>query len=153
MVIFTKTRIMLIGHYFTKLTTKGRTALPKIFRKQIGNTAIAARWYEGCLVIVGEKQWGELLDKLTAKAAVITQSVRDTDRFILGSAFEIKFDSQGRFVIPRALREYAGLREEAVFMGLGDRVEVWDRQNWEDREELIQKHASSLVEKLANKGS
>lgn len=140
---------MLIGQYYTKLTQKGRCALPKNFRKELGEKAIIAKWYEGCLVIVGSGHWQELLTKLTGTSVVITQPVRDTDRFILGSAFEFETDLQGRFVIAKVLREYAGLRDEIVFVGLGARVEVWNVNTWRQREDYVQKHASELVEKLA----
>lgn len=143
---------MLLGHYITRLTTKGRTSIPAKFRKEIGNRAIVARWYEGCLVVVGIEEWKALLDKLTGKADIITQPVRDTDRFILGSAFEIRLDNQGRFVLPRVLREYASLSDEVVFVGLGDRVEVWSKKSWEDREKYIQEHAGKMIEDLARTG-
>lgn len=142
---------MLIGQYFTKVTEKGRCALPKTFRKQLGDKAIIAKWYEGCLVIVGGNRWEALLTKLTGKSEIITLPVRDTDRFILGSAFEFLTDSQGRFVIPKVLRDYAQLKEEAVFVGLGERIEVWNKNAWNEREAYIQKHATELVEKLAKK--
>jgi len=140
---------MLIGQYYTKLTEKGRCALPKKFRKLIGDKAIIAKWYEGCLVVVGRTSWVALLTKLTGKSEIITGPVRDTDRFILGSAFEFETDSQGRFVLPKVLRDYAALDEEIVFVGLGDRVEIWSKASWIEREEYIQKHASQMVEKLA----
>ncbi len=140
---------MLLGLYEAKLTDKGRLALPKKFRKQLGENVIIARWYETCLVVVGKKEWEELLSKLTGKAEFITRPVRDTDRFILGSAFEVDLDKQGRFVVPRLLKDYAGLRSEVVFLGLGNRVEIWSKKNWSVRENAIQKQAESLVEKIA----
>jgi MraZ protein len=140
---------MLVGQYIQKISTKGRTALPAKFRQVLGKDVIVAKWYEGCLVIVDGKSWQALLLKLTGKSEIITAPVRDTDRFILGSAFEVNLDNQGRFVIPKLLREYAGLAEEAVFVGLGDRVEIWDKKGWEERERYVQKHASEMVEKLA----
>ncbi len=140
---------MLFGQYTQKLSEKGRTALPAKFRKEIGKEAIVARWYEGCLVVVDKENWEEILRKLTGKAELITESVRDTDRFILASAYEIKFDVQGRFVIPRLLIEYAGLTEEIVFAGLGTRIEIWNKENWEKRDKYIQDEAGELIEKLA----
>jgi MraZ protein len=140
---------MLVGQYIQKISTKGRTAVPAKFRQALGQNVIVAKWYEGCLVIVDSKSWQALLLKLTGKSEVITAPVRDTDRFILGSAFEINLDNQGRFVIPKLLREYAGLTEQAVFVGLGDRVEVWDKKGWGEREKYVQKYAGEMVEKLA----
>jgi len=140
---------MLIGQYIARLTEKGRSSLPKRFREVIGDKAIVAKWYEECLVVVSTESWADLLQKLTGKSEIITAPVRDTDRFILGSAFEISLDSQGRFVIPRILREYANLKEEIVFVGLGDRVEMWDIKSWQEREKYVQENAPEMVEKLA----
>ena len=100
-------------------------------------------------MIVGQEEWSLLMNKLTGRSEIITQPVRDTDRFILGSAFEVELDDQGRMVIPKSLRDYAGLTSDVVFLGLGNRVEIWDKSVWEKREEYIQEHAEELVEKLA----
>ena len=143
---------MLVGQYIQKISDKGRTALPAKFRREIGKDAIVAKWYEGCLIVVDLKSWDELLLKLTGKSEIITAPVRDTDRFILGSAFEVSFDQQGRFVVPRALRDYARLVDEVVFVGLGNRIEVWNKKGWEKREKQVQEKASDLVEKLAREG-
>lgn len=140
---------MLIGQYIASLTEKGRTALPKRFREVIGDSVIVAKWYEGCLVVVDAPSWVELLQKLTGKSEIITAPVRDTDRFILGSAFEVELDAQGRFVIPKVLRDYAGLKSEIIFLGLGSRVEIWDKGAWEEREKYVQENAPEMIEKLA----
>ena len=142
---------MVIGQYLVKLTEKNRTALPKKFRNELGNAVIIARWYEGCLVIVSSKGWKALLDKLTGKSELITEPIRDTDRFILGSAFEVELDSQGRFVIPKILKDYANLNEEVTFVGLGDRVEVWNKNAWKEREVYVQENAAQMVEEVSNK--
>ncbi len=140
---------MFIGQYIQKLNEKGRTALPVKYRREIGENAIVARWYEGCLVIVGLGNWQSLIERLTGRSEIITAPVRDTDRFILGSAFDVRFDRQGRFVIPKLLRVYAGLKDEVVFVGLGNRVEVWDKDAWDKREKVVQETATELVEKLS----
>jgi MraZ protein len=140
---------MVIGQYLVKLTEKNRTALPKKFRDELGNEVIIARWYEGCLVVVSNKGWRALLDKLTGKSELITEPVRDTDRFILGSAFEVELDSQGRFVIPKILKDYANLTEEVVFVGLGDRIEVWNKNDWKEREIYVQENAAKMVEEVS----
>ena len=140
---------MLIGQYSVKLTAKNRAAVPKAFREALGKKIIIAKWYENCLVIVSQKNWQELMTRLTGRSEIITKPVRDTDRFILGSAFEAELDSQGRFVIPGSLKEFAGLEKEAVFIGLSERVEVWDKKAWQDAEQSIQEKSANLVEKLA----
>src|SRR3990172_8490032 len=116
---------MLLGHYFVRLTEKGRTAIPKRFKEEIGEDLILAKWYEGCVVVVGASIWEQLLNRLTAKTNFVTQPVRTIDRFVLGSAYEVKCDNQGRFVLPRVLIDYAKLGPVVVFVWLNDRVEIW----------------------------
>jgi MraZ protein len=142
---------MLIGQYFSKITLKNRISVPKKFRSEIGDKLIVAKWYEGCLVIVPEIRWKEILDKLTGKMEIITKAVRDTDRFILGSAYELELDAQGRFVIPAILKEYAGLSENVIFLGLGERIELWDEKSWKEKEKSVTVGAAESLESISDK--
>jgi len=142
---------MLLGSYSGILSPKRRTAIPKKFLEELGTKVIIAKWYEGCLVLVGISTWEALLQRITGEARIITGSVRDTDRFILGSAYELVPDEQGRVVIPTALTGYAGLTNDIVFLGLGDRVEIWSQEEWGKREDYIASHADKFLESIANK--
>jgi len=84
-----------------------------------------------------------------AEGPFVSRAVRDTTRFLLGSAFEIELDDQGRFVLPEALRTYAEIEKEAVFAGLGRWVEIWDGGRWVERQKYLDKRGSALAERLA----
>ncbi len=142
---------MLIGQYYSKITLKNRISLPKKFRNEVGERLIIAKWYEGCCVIVSESSWKEIMEKLTGRMEILTKAVRDTDRFILGSAFELELDFQGRFVIPGNLKEYAELTEDVVFLGLGNRIELWDAKIWSEKEKVIQESAEVALEKMTTR--
>ncbi len=141
---------MLIGSYLSVLGEKRRTAIPKKFLDELGRELVLAKWYEDCLVLVNKNFWNGLLDRLTGGSKVASLGVRDIERFILGSAFDIEPDDQGRIIIPEVLAIYAGLGKELIFLGLGDRVEVWDRETWEGKEKEVAKTSKEFVEKLAN---
>ncbi|MBU0569871.1 division/cell wall cluster transcriptional repressor MraZ [Patescibacteria group bacterium] len=140
---------MLIGQYLSKLTDKDRVAIPKKIRQELGEGLVIARWYENCLVLVSIDSWQKLLTRLTGKSKLITSPVRDIDRFILGLAFEIKLDAQGRFIMPKILLNYANIKEDVVFVGLGDRVEVWSIEEWQKLEASVEKKAAEAIEKIA----
>jgi MraZ protein len=140
---------MLIGTFSSNLTTGRRLAIPAKFREEIGGNFIVAKWYERCLVLVSNTGWEGLLNKLTGRSQIVTAPVRDTDRFIMGSAYELAADGQGRVVLPEALVDYAKLEGEVLFMGLGDRVEIWDKGLWLKREEYISENAAKMLEELA----
>ena len=93
---------MLVGHYQTKIDLKNRTAVPAKYRQVLGKKVVLAQWYENCLVIVSKDQWEALLEQIAQKSFIVSPA-RETDRFLLGNAFEIDLDSQGRFVVPPTL--------------------------------------------------
>lgn len=140
---------MLIGQYASKLTDKNRISVPRKFRNELGKSLIVARWYENCLVLVSDEYWEGFLQRLSGISGSITSPVRKVDRFILGSAYEVKLDNQGRFVVPDTLLDYAGIKGEVVFIGLRDRIEIWANESWKEIEATIQKEASEAIERIA----
>ena len=141
---------MLIGSYLSVLGEKRRTAIPKKFLDELGNELVLAKWYEDCLVLVKKNFWNRLLDRLTGGSKVASLGVRDIERFILGSAFDIEPDEQGRIIVPEVLAKFAGFGNELIFIGLGDRVEVWNRETWEIKEKEVAKTSKEFIENLAN---
>ena len=76
-------------------------------------------------------------------------AARDIERFILGSAFETDPDSQGRIIIPEILSSYAMLGNTIVFVGLGDRVEIWQKETWDKKSQELAKVTKEYIEELA----
>lgn len=138
---------MLVGHYIQNLSEKGRVALPAGFRKELGRSVILSRWYEQSLALFDMSSWKQTIDQATGGAS-ITSPGRDTERFLLGGAYEIELDSQGRFVVPKPLRDFAKLDSEVVFVGLGKRVEIWSKKLWTAREKYLSSHAEELIEEI-----
>lgn len=140
---------MLLGTYNIKVSSGHRVFIPAPLRSELGENLIIARWYEECLVLVSADSWKALYKRLTGSQKIMVEPIRGTERFILGSAYNLDLDDQGRVVIPENLVAYARLSEEISFLGLGDRVEIWDKQIWEEKQKILAKEASRLIEKLA----
>ena len=140
---------MLIGSYTGSLGARRRVAVPKKFVDQLGEAPILAKWYEDCLILVSSEFWENILSRLTGGSKIASLGIRDIERFILGSAFEVEPDKQGRIVIPENLSEYAGLGKELVFVGLGDRVEIWPKEIWDKKSKELAGITKEYVEELA----
>lgn len=138
---------MLVGQYIQKLSKKGRVALPSRFRKEVGERIILSRWYEGSLAIFGPEAWHEVVERVT-KDGILGVPLRVSERFLLGGAYEVILDEQGRFVVPPPLRNYAGMGDEVVFVGLGRRLEVWSRERWIEEEKKVLEKAEEMIEKV-----
>jgi transcriptional regulator MraZ len=144
---------MLIGSYIGVLGEKRRVAIPKKFIPELGERPIIAKWYEDCIILVNYGFWEALLDRLTGKSKVVSLGVRDIERFILGSAFEAEPDKQGRIIIPEVLSAYAGLKKEVMFIGLSDRVEIWNKEIWDKKANELSKTTKEYIEGVSKNGS
>jgi MraZ protein len=142
---------MILGRYYSQVSKKGRVALPSRFRKETGNRIILARWYDDCLVIVGLPQWEKLVARLIGQDEVVIRPIRSVERFILSTAFELVTDDQGRFVIPPTLRDAANIKENVVFLGLDERIELWDVATWEEQEKKVRSEANEVLEEISEK--
>ena len=140
---------MLLGTYPAKLATNHRIALPAQLRHELGDKLIIAKWYEERLVILAKSTLNSLLTRIIGTSSLITEPVRGSEHFIFSSAYELTPDDQGRIIIPEGLIAYARLPEDVYFLGVGDRVEVWGKQIWDEREKIIMKEAPSYIENLA----
>ena len=139
---------MLIGNYQTKLSVKGRVAFPSKLKKTLGSKLIITAGYEKSLMIVSKNNWQSVVGEITNRQLTL-EPARATDRFLLGSAYEVELDSQGRFIIPPYLKKYSGLEEEVVFIGVGNRVELWSLRKWQDYEQYLDKNIEKLGQKLS----
>ncbi len=138
---------MLIGQVDNKLDDKNRLSFPKKFRKELGDRLIITANMEGSLLVVSATRFKTLLEG-TENKPFIDRNVRETQRFLLGMANEIELDEKGRFILPAHLKEYAGIKSEAVFVGIYNRVEVWDKSRWE---EYNSKHLTKNIAEIAQK--
>jgi MraZ protein len=120
---------MFIGEYRHSVDAKGRVAIPARFRLQLEEGAVVVRWIEGCAAIFPRPAFEALAEKFTS-LPIANEQARAVSRFLFSSAFEVERDSQGRVVLPSAIREWAGLGSEAVIVGAGDRVDIWAPDRW-----------------------
>ena len=144
---------MLVGLYKSKLGSKRRVSFPKKFRKTLGDKLIVTRGYEGCLIVVDGSRWNEITKDVVG-GTFLDRKVRESGRFLLAGAHEIELDDQGRFVLPEDLYEYANLSKSekvAIFLGLGNWVEIWSSKQWSEHEEYIRKNGENIVQELADK--
>lgn len=139
---------MLIGQFSSRVDEKGRVAVPKKLRQELGEKLIITQGYERSLIVVAQHAWQELIAGTGDKPFIIG-SARDTSRFLFGSANEVELDTQGRFVIPPYLREFGTITDTAIFLGLGRYVEVWAEKTWKEYRQYLDKNITTIAQDLA----
>ena len=120
---------MLIGEYEHSLDAKGRLIMPAKIREDIGEKFIVTKGLDGCLFGFSQNEWNNFEEKLKT-LPLTNKNARDFVRFFLSGAIECEIDKQGRFLIASNLREYSSLEKEAVIIGVGTRIEIWNKDKW-----------------------
>ncbi|MDP2951717.1 MAG: division/cell wall cluster transcriptional repressor MraZ, partial [Chloroflexota bacterium] len=61
-------------------------------------------------------------------------------------------DRQGRILLPQYLREYAGIDNESVVIGLYARLEIWNPIHWEEVRKKVEEEGDIIADQLADLG-
>jgi MraZ protein len=139
---------MLRGRYDGKITKKFQIALPKKLRSELGDRIVITKGEGKRLIVVSENGLAPLL-KGTNLSPFISKDASDFQRFVLGNAYDAVLDSKGRCVLPGYLRDHAELKEDIVFAGIQDWVEIWSKKDWEEEQARLNTKAPEIAERLA----
>ncbi len=140
---------MLIGEYEHSLDTKGRLILPVKLRQDMGDKFIITKGLDGCLFAFSQNEWLNFETKLKT-LPLSDRNARNFVRFFLSGATECELDKQGRFLIPSNLRTAANLEKETIIIGVGTRLEIWDKATWSKCDEDIS--ADEIAENMTMLG-
>jgi MraZ protein len=88
-------------------------------------------------------------DQFETRLNALPASADGLRRLYIGSATEVAIDGASRVLLPPELRAWAGLEREVVFMGLGNRFELWDKARYDAHEAaVLEQDMSSQLESL-----
>lgn len=124
---------MFMGQFEHTIDAKGRTIVPVKYREDLGDEFIVTWGPDGCLYLYPQEEWDQFAQKLRNLPS--SQKTRRIQRQFLSMAMEVALDKQGRILIPAKLRESAGLEKDLVFIGMMNRVEIWDKSTLEAQEQ------------------
>ena len=82
------------------------------------------RGLEPCLYLYPLDEWEIVEDKLS-KINSFSKQGRTVKRNFLRSAEDLSLDKQNRLSLPSHLMEFSGISDTAIFIGSGERIEVW----------------------------
>jgi MraZ protein len=109
-----------------------------------GPTFVIVMGFEGCLALYTESGWNRIRERLE-QLPLGGRKARAFSRALYMDAKEVTVDGQGRITLPPALVARAGLDREAVLLGQGEKLEIWNP----DRLRAFLEENSSQFESLA----
>jgi len=138
------------SEYECKLDAKGRIVLPAKIKASLpessANEIVVQRGFEPCLVIYPLIEYKKILSRV-AGLSEFNKEFRTLQRnFFRGNAM-VELDNNGRFLIPKSLIKYSGLEKNVIVVGMGNRVEIWNPENYDEYLIKDQDEFSKLAQK------
>ena len=128
---------LFLSKFVNKVDKKGRVSVPAGFR-----TALAEQKFHGvvlfcssahaCLEGFGWNTMEEISNRMD-HYDLFSDDQDDLATAVFGEAVQLPFDKEGRMILTADLMAHAAIEEQAVFVGMGRKFQVWNPQAFEQR--------------------
>ncbi len=112
-----------------KLDTKGRLVLPAKIKTNLPevstNELVLRKGFEPNLTLYPMVEYRKLHHKITALSEFNPEQ-RKLKRIFFKSIAQVELDSAGRILVPKAMLAHAQIEKEALLIGMGNYIEIWD---------------------------
>ena len=142
------------SEYNGKLDAKGRLVLPAKMKANLpeasSNELFIREGFEPCLELYPLLEYKKIYSKIAGLNEFNAEFRKLQRNFFRGSA-TVELDTAGRMLIPKSMIQYANLDKEIVVVGMGNRMEIWNPEQYEkflikdpqELSELAEKHLTN----------
>ena len=140
---------LFVSSFTNKIDRKGRVSVPASFRQILaakGSDMVVLYPHPRHPAIEGSGM--DWLEDFAVRLAQMPEYDEDRDALqtLFSQVSQTATDSEGRIILPEALSAKAGLGESAVFVGAGNKFEIWEPARY--TEHLSQQQIRVIERKL-----
>ena len=144
-----------LGTFEHTVDAKSRASVPRkqleVLRVLEGDPAelegYLSAGLDGCLWLYPSAAY-DALSAMVDQGAVGDARIRQFARVFYGNTEPCPIDKSGRLLIPPKLRGYAKLTDKVVFVGVGNRIELWEPAAWAAHEAEAQSQYEDLSKEV-----
>lgn len=127
---------MFLNQFVHSFDEKGRLTIPAKFRILPEGGGVATLGLDRNLMVMPSDVFQVVLNRL-ASLNLTDPDARNLRRLILGNAMPFTLDGAGRILLTQNLKDYAELKENVVFVGVGDYFEIWSPELLKEQEAKV----------------
>lgn len=143
----------MFGKFNRSIDEANRLVIPAKILKELGQTFFVTIGLDKSLVLRTQDEFEKLKERLESNNQ-LDKEVRNLTRIIFANTEELTSDKVGRIIIPKYLLDKADITKEVVFIGSGNKCELFAKEVYEENERKYENEESLdiLAEKLLEKG-
>lgn len=124
---------MYSGDYRLSLDDRARMRIPAKLKKMLGDNIVMTAGTDGCAFLMNEEDLDALLRPIRENVRLSDHDKTNMLRKFYATIYHLTEDKQGRYIMPAKLRKYVNAEKDLVFLGAGDRIEVWAEEIYDAR--------------------
>jgi len=126
---------MFYGEYEHSMDRKGRLIIPSKFREVFKENYVerffVTRGLDTCLFVFAEDEWKKQESRFRS-LSFTNREARQFNRLYFSGACEVTCDRQGRILVPQYLKDFAKIKNDAIVVGVSNRMEIWAKDQWQE---------------------
>ncbi|UUD36672.1 cell division protein MraZ [Mycoplasmopsis californica] len=143
---------MFYGQFDRTFDDKNRVMIPAKFREQLTSVVFVSLGLEDVLELRSEAEWNKFASELNSKSE-FDRNVRTFKRAYFARTQQLEIDKQGRIMVPQTFINLAAIGKNLVFVGVGNKVEIWDKAKFERfQNENPSEKLETLAQAISDKG-
>ena len=124
--------------FVNKIDRKGRVSVPAPYRAALTGQSFAGIVAFRSLKYPTLDAGGyDRIEEITQRLDELAELSDEYDALasMLSEAQQLPFDSEGRIILPQPLLDYAGIGENAAFVGVGRSFQIWEPARYQQHQE------------------
>ena len=138
---------MFLGTYEHSIDSKNRLSLPSRIVSKINEDVVVSKGFDGCL----ELRTLSAFEVYSEKLMQLSQNKKDSRiviRQLLANAIDLSLDSAKRILIPNSLLAESNITKDVVIIGLGNKLEIWDKGTYQKFKQETDVTCAEIAEKI-----
>jgi len=128
--------VNIIGTYECRVDAKGRLTLPSGLKKQLlelvnEGFVLKRSVFHSCLELYPMSEWNNEIAGVNKLNRFVKKN-NDFIRMFMAGVKMLDMDASGRLQISKDLIKFSGIKKEVVLSSSVNRIEIWDKENYEN---------------------
>jgi MraZ protein len=131
--------VLFRGTFDHTLDAKNRLTVPARYRAALADGVVLAMPVDlkPCVGVWRPQEYDAYTRRALAELPPLSPRRAELERFFYGSSQDAELDAAGRVMVPGFLGRYAALAKEVIVVGVGERLELWDKGAWDDHRSTL----------------